>query len=262
MKNKCLENNGYFDTECEKWVNNNNANRDDVMRWGQNVCDKMLNQNTNITTASDGVLKKWCETNAKANPGDFDQIMNTYCNNPDKYLNEQICFCYGQEQIPGSTSAVPRSCLGDCTTYGYKSAQMATNKCAIAICNTNVDFNKVTDSKIAIEQITNNCSAQMGDATVNSSSGPTINAGEGNSGTELVIGIQSKFPQSIVNIAVKLGLYDLSKKNNIEFDQLLIIMFIAIFAVMFLVLNNDDEQPVLNNQIPAYNPYNPYYPYR
>lgn len=235
MKNYCLgESNKYFEKGCQDWVNGNYANREDILLWASKACDKMLNENTNLTTATNDDLKDWCTANAKANPGLFDQVLDEYCLNKEHQYETSICACYGGTEIPGATQLVPNACLGNCGLYGYKSKKMLATSCTIAMCNTVVNFNDVKDSEIELGTLKNACSAQVGDAVIEKTSDYAKQEG----GMNPLITEKSMLPEQIVNIGKQLGLDELAKKMNIKFD-ILVVMIIVAAITLLLSLNEN-----------------------
>jgi hypothetical protein len=248
MKDYCLGGkNKYFEQNCRKWVNNNYADRDDVIAWAKNVCGKMLNENLNLTTVNDNVLKSWCRRNAKANPGMFDQVMDKYCADEENHYEKGICSCYGYTEIPGATQGVPNNCLSECNDYGYKSKQMTTDKCSIAICNMNFKIDASEESTVQIDNIVQKCSAQTGDETVKGKDSKKIEKNQDNK-SKIGIGIDSIFPQQIVDIAISLGLNKIARNLNITLDNLLI-MIIVVIAFIFLNNTGNNNMQQINNNL-------------
>ena len=263
MKNYCLgESSNYFEKSCQNWVDNGYANREDVLLWASNTCDKMLNDNANITTATDDVLIDWCKTNAKANPGLFDQVLDAYCLNKEQQYETSICACYGGTEIPGATQLVPNACLGNCGLYGYKNNKTLQTSCTIAMCNTTVNLSDIKNSEIELGTLKNACSAQVGDAVIEKTSDYTKQEGGVNPLITLTED-KSMLPEQLVNIGKQLGLDELAKKMNIKFD-VLVIMIIAVSVLLLLSLNGDSDNktnkgrpnmPFNNGYPPAQNYY-------
>ena len=254
MANYCFNNHQdqFFGKACTKWITKGYAPRNTVLEWAISACNKTLNDNINPTNKPKFI--EWCKNNIKANPGKFDQVMNRFCNNSQN-INDPLCSCYGVVPIPGASQNVPKMCLGECNKTGYLSNQMETGKCAITICNTNLQIDNNQNTTIEIDQLVQKCEAQVGDSKVAAGNVNTNNNNNNNNNdnnTNTNTDIKSMFPPQIITFANKIGLNKIAKQLNISLD---VLIFIIIFSIIFIILYSDNNNNNNNNNNQNYPSY-------